>query len=159
MKTAEELLSLRVARKSANETHEQSLSRLDRLAIWITDHVGTMGFFLIIFTWTTIWLLWNFLAPKELKFDPPMSFVFYLFISNVIQICLMPLIMVGQNLQSRHADIRADLDLQTNLQAEREIEALLRHTEAQNRMLIAMVEKLGIDVNQVLSSPDSKPGS
>lgn len=148
--SVEELLALRAPAAVAPKFRNVKMGRLDRLAVFITDHVGTMGFFLLIFSWTTVWLLWNFLAPAHLKFDPPMSFVFYLFISNVIQICLMPLIMVGQNLQNRHADLRADLDLRTNLQAEREIEALLLHTEAQNKMLIAMVEKLGLDVRDVL---------
>jgi hypothetical protein len=39
---------------------------------------------------------WNLLAPKDLQFDPAPAFVFWLFISNVIQLLLMPLIMVGQ---------------------------------------------------------------
>jgi hypothetical protein len=29
---------------------------------------------------------WNLLAPQKLQFDPPMAFVFWLFISNLIQI-------------------------------------------------------------------------
>ena len=80
-------------------------TRLDRLALWITLRVGSMGFFLIVFAWTAIWLSWNMLAPERLQFDPPMAFVFWLFISNVIQILLMPLIMVGQNVQGTHSEI------------------------------------------------------
>jgi uncharacterized membrane protein len=87
-------------------------SQLDRLALWITSHVGTMGFFLIILAWTVIWLGWNLLAPDRYKFDPPMGFIFWLFLSNLIQILLMPLIMVGQNLQGQHAEARAEHDLQ-----------------------------------------------
>ena len=33
-----------------------SLSPVDRLAVWVTDHVGSMGFFAIIFIWTIGWL-------------------------------------------------------------------------------------------------------
>ena len=98
------------------------LSALDRLAVWITGHVGTMGFFIVVFVWTILWLGWNFLAPPRLQFDPPMGFVFYLFISNVIQILLMPLIMVGQNIQGSHAELRAEHDLEVNVKAEKEIE-------------------------------------
>jgi uncharacterized membrane protein len=54
--------------------------------------------------------------------------------------------MVGQNLQSRHGEVRAENDLEVNVRAEREIEAILRHLEYQNTMLIAMVQKLGIEV-------------
>ncbi len=28
---------------------------LDKVAIWITNHVGSMWFFLIIFVWTVLW--------------------------------------------------------------------------------------------------------
>jgi uncharacterized membrane protein len=33
----------------------------------------------------------------------------------------MPLIMVGQNLQSKHAEIRAETDFEVNLKAEKEV--------------------------------------
>jgi uncharacterized membrane protein len=106
-----------------------------------------MGFFLIILGWTVLWLGWNLLAPASLEFDPPMAFVFWLFISNVIQILLMPLIMVGQNIQARHAELRAEHDLEVNEKSEQEIEVILHHLEYQNSLLIAMVAKLGIDVS------------
>jgi uncharacterized membrane protein len=54
----------------------------------------------------------------------------WLFLSNLIQIFLMPLIMVGQNLQGRHAEARAEADFEVNTKAEREIEAILLHLEA-----------------------------
>src|SRR5579864_8446081 len=135
-------------RRPLRNTYDEmmaGLSSLDRLAVWITVHVGTMGFFLVIFVWTFIWLGWNFLAPTRLQFDPPMGFVFWLFISNVIQILLMPLIMVGQNIQGRHAEAGAEHDLEVNVQAEREIEIILEHLDYQNKLLIAMVEKLGVN--------------
>jgi uncharacterized membrane protein len=87
---------------------------------------------------------WNLLAPKDLQFDPPMAFVFWLFISNMIQLLLMPLIMVGQNVQGRHSDIRADHDFDVNVKAEKEIEVVLQHLEYQNSILMAMVQKLGV---------------
>ena len=138
----------------------QALNGLDKMAVWITEHVGTMGFFVVIFLWTVLWLGWNFLAPENLRFDPPMGFVFWLFISNVIQILLMPLIMVGQNLQGLHAEARAEHDLEVNVKAEQEIEIILHHLERQNEMLMAMLNKLGIQVEEVLQLAASaqKPG-
>jgi hypothetical protein len=85
----------------------QAVSPLDRLALWVTIRVGSMGFFLGILEWTVCWLGWNVLAPRAWQFDPPMALVFWLFISNVVQILLMPLIMVGQNLMGRHSEVRA----------------------------------------------------
>jgi uncharacterized membrane protein len=106
-----------------------------------------MGFFLIILAWTVLWLSLNFFSPW--KFDPPMGFVFYLFISNVIQILLMPLIMVGQNLQGAHSEARAEHDLEVNVKAEQEIEVILQHLEYQNEILMKMVGKLGVDLQEL----------
>jgi uncharacterized membrane protein len=141
-----ELRKHRKRLRNINDEASAKLSRLDSLACWITDRVGTMGFFLIVSSWTVIWLSWNLLVPRSLQFDPPMAFVFSLFISNVLQLLLMPLIMVGQNIQGRHSELRADSDLDVNVKAEQEIEVILQHLEYQNALLIAMVEKLGVSI-------------
>jgi len=144
----EKLLSLEELRKhtrpprNINVEHKERLSQLERLAVWITAHVGTMGFFLIIFIWTVVWLSWNILAPMGLKFDPYPAFVLWLFISNMIQIFLMPLIMIGQNLQGRHAEARAEADFEVNTKAEREIETILQHLENQSELILQILRKL-----------------
>jgi uncharacterized membrane protein len=104
-----------------------------------------MAFFMIILIWTIVWLSWNILAPKSLQFDPFPAFVFWLFISNVIQIFLMPLIMIGQNLQGRHSEIRAEADFEVNVKAEREIETILTHLENQNELILRIVKHLDAD--------------
>jgi uncharacterized membrane protein len=132
-----------------------SMGQLEKLAVWITEHVGTMAFFLLILGWTVIWLGWNFLAPPRLQFDPPMGFVFWLFISNMIQILLMPLLMIGQNIQGRQSEARAEHDLDVNIKAEAEIETILNHLERQNDMLMAMLQKQGIKLDEVLKQQSS----
>ena len=92
----------------------------------------------------------DLLAPINLRFDPPMGFVLWLFISNLIQILLMPLIMLGQNIQGQHAERRAEYDLEVNVKAEHEIETILYHLEYQNSILVAMLEKQGINLDEVL---------
>jgi uncharacterized membrane protein len=149
------LAEMRKGRPALRNTYKQlrrSLRPMDRIAVWITEHVGTMGFFLIIFFWTAVWLGWNFLAPKKLQFDPPMAFVFWLFISNVLQILLMPLIMVGQNIQGGHAELRAEHDLEVNVKAEKEIEIILTHLEYQNAVLVQMMNKLDVKADQVIAA-------
>jgi uncharacterized membrane protein len=125
-----------------NQEHTENLRILERLALVITEHVGTMGFFIIILVWTAIWLGWNLLAPENLKFDRPMGFVFWLFISNMVQLLLMPLIMIGQNIQGRHAELRAQSEYETNIKAEQEIEVILEHLEYQNSLLLLLIEKV-----------------
>ncbi len=124
------------------ESERKNTSGLDRLAVWITEHVGSMGFFLIIFIWTVSWLGWNMLAPKESRFDPFPGFVLWLFISNMIQLFLMPLIMLGQNIQAKHSDIRAEVDLKINVQAALENETILLHLENQNKILLKMLKHI-----------------
>ncbi len=138
----QDLKKLRTPIRRVNEEHRQQLSRLERLAVWITEHVGTMGFFIIIFIWTISWLSWNSLAPVGLRFDPKPAFVLWLFISNMIQIFLMPLLMIGQNLQARHAELRAESDYEVNIKAEREIEAILMHLESQQEQLLTISKRL-----------------
>ena len=128
--------------RNANIEHQQNLSRMDKLALWITEHVGSMGFFFIIFMWTVIWMGWNTLAPAATRFDPYPAFVLWLFISNVIQIFLMPLIMIGQNLQSAHAEVRAEVDFEINKKAEQEIETILLHLEEQDKMILQILQRL-----------------
>jgi uncharacterized membrane protein len=137
-----ELKKLRKPLRAVNVEHRKKLSTLERVAIWITDRVGTMGFFLVIFVWTVVWLAWNTLAPNAARFDPFPAFVLWLFLSNMIQIFLMPLIMVGQNLQGRHAEARAEADFELNTKAEREIEAILLHLEAQNDLILKILHRL-----------------
>jgi len=137
-----ELKKLRKPVRSVNIEHHRRLSPLERAAVWTTERVGTMGFFIVILAWTVLWLGWNTLAPTAVRFDPFPAFVLWLFLSNVIQIFLMPLIMVGQNLQGRHAEARAEADFEVNTKAEREIEAILLHLEAQNDLMLKILHRL-----------------
>ena len=141
-KTLEELKKLRKPIRNANIEHKQHLSVLDKLALWITNHVGTMGFFFIVFIWTVFWLGWNSLGPETMRFDPYPAFVLWLFISNVLQIFLMPMIMIGQNLQSQHAEARAEADFEVNTKAEIEIETILMHLENQNKVMMEILKNL-----------------
>jgi uncharacterized membrane protein len=137
-----ELRKLRKPVRNVNAEHSKGLTGLERVALVITQRVGTMGFFLIILGWTVVWLSWNTLAPAALRFDPFPAFVLWLFLSNLIQILLMPLIMVGQNLQGRHAEARAESDFEVNVKAEREIETILRHLEGQNDLILQILHRL-----------------
>ena len=128
--------------KNMHKQHSKKRSIVDKLALWVTIRVGSMGFFFLIFCWTISWLSWNTIAPKYLKFDPYPAFVLWLFISNMLQIFLMPLIMVGQNIQSKHAEIRAEQDFLINIKAEAGIEIILQHLENQQEIMLRILKKL-----------------
>lgn len=96
--------------KNANEEFKNNLSKLDLFAVWITEKVGSVGFFLIVCGWTFTWLLWNTFGPRWGRFDPYPGFVLWLFMSNVIQLVLLPLLMVGQNLTSMRMNVKNNSD-------------------------------------------------
>lgn len=134
--------------RDVNKEFRDSFSPLDRVAVFVTDRVGTFGFFLIILTWTVVWLGWNTIGPTDMRYDPAPAFVLWLFVSNMIQIMLMPLIMVGQNLQGRHSELRAESDFEINRKAEKEIQAILLHLEHQ----AAEIERQGELIVEILQN-------
>ena len=128
--------------KNVNIIHRSKMSKMDKLALLITERIGTMGFFFIIFAWTVVWLGWNILAPKNLRFDPFPAFVLWLFISNLIQLHLMPLFLIGQNIQGKHAELRSEHDFETDKKAEKEIETILLHLEHQQNLILEILKKI-----------------
>ncbi len=122
--------------------YKKDFTSVEKFAVWITEGIGSMGFFCIIFIWTLIWLSWNLFAPSQFQFDPYPAFVLWLFISNVIQMFFLPLIMVGQNLQGRYAEARAEEDFKINTKAEREVEVILMHLEKQEKVLNQIISRL-----------------
>ena len=132
---------------NVNQTHSERLSRLEVFALKVTSHIGSPQFFLIILGWTILWTGYNILATMVpalgwKSFDPFPAFVAYLLISNVIQILLMPLIMVGQNLQSRHAELRAENDFEINVKAETEIKEILLRLERHQALMEDILSKI-----------------
>jgi len=124
-----------MAIRNSNHIYKSLLNKSERFAAISTKAVGTINFFFLVFFWTICWLGWNMFAPKPLRFDPYPAFVLWLFISNMIQIFLMPLIMVGQNLQGKHAEVRAENDYEINLKAEKEIAELKKELEEIKNLL------------------------
>jgi uncharacterized membrane protein len=126
---------------NSNHIFKGVLKKSEVFAMWSTQRVGTIGFFFLIFLWTVSWLSWNMFAPLDLRFDPYPAFVLWLFISNMIQIFLMHLIMVGQNLQGKHSEIRAENDYEINLKAEKEIADLQKDLTEIKSLLNQLIQK------------------
>jgi uncharacterized membrane protein len=50
--------------------------------------------------------------------------------------------MIGQNLQGRHSEARAESDFDINVKAEKEIETILLHLEQQNDLMLKILHHL-----------------
>lgn len=140
--TLKEIKALRKPLHNVHQAYRSELRGMDKFALWVTEKVGTVGFFLTVFIWTVLWVGWNLLAPREYCFDPFPAFVLWLIISNAIQILLMPLILVGQNLQGRYSGLRDEADFEINVKAEREVEAVLAYLEHQHKLLNTIKDKM-----------------
>ena len=140
--TVEEIKKLKRPTRNVNIEYKEKLSDLEKFAVWVTDKIGTMGFFLFILIFNVLWIGWNVFAPIDMVFDSSWSFLILLFINNILQILFMPLIMVGQNLQGRHSEARAQADFEVNTKAEDEIETILVHLENQNEMMLEILNKI-----------------
>lgn len=114
-----------------NDIHKERLRPADKVALFITSKIGTMGFFYICVI----------LAAIPIFFRPAMAIVQYIS-SGFLQLILLPLILIGQNLQGRHAELRAESDYQTNVKAEKEIEAILLHLEKQDEAMLEILKRI-----------------
>ncbi len=126
-----------------NHRHKASLTFQDKLALHITTAIGTMYAVYFFAVALAGWMLWQG-AISHHPFDP-YPFAFLLFMGNIVQLLLMPLIMVGQNIQGQHAEIRTDEEYKTTLTSFKDIEQILQHLDAQDQELLrqtGLLEKI-----------------
>ena len=140
--TLAELRQGRQPLKNYRKEHLSSLSVGQRFAHVMHRRIGSLGFFIFLLIWTVAWLSWNIWAPAMYRFDPAPAFVIWLFASNILQLILLPVIMVGQNIEDREAEKRAELDFEINKKAEQEIETVIAHLENQDEYLLEILRKI-----------------
>ena len=112
-----------------NLKHRQSLKLQDRLALVITAATGSMYAVYLIIVFVTSWMLWQFTSQNPID---PFPFVFMIFISNILQLILVPLIMIGQNIANRRSELRAEEEYQTTRTILKDIEKILTHLPAKS---------------------------
>lgn len=140
--TLEEIKNARPILRDPRKESKLELTSLERFAIYMTRKVGSMRFFFLLIVWSIAWLVWNLYGPVNMRFDPAPAFVIWIFLSNLIQLTLLPLIMVGQNLEGRQSELRSEADFEINKKSEKEIETIIAHLENQNDMLIHLIKKI-----------------
>ncbi|MCA1836646.1 MAG: DUF1003 domain-containing protein [Actinobacteria bacterium] len=90
----------------------------DRAADQITSFAGSLKFVYIHSIWFGIWILVNIgILGASLKFDT-FPFGLLTMIVSLEAIFLSTFVMVSQNRQATRADIRSELDFETNLRSE-----------------------------------------
>src|SRR3989442_9870334 len=90
----------------------------DRAADRITSFAGSLNFVYLHSVWFGIWILINIgILGASLKFDK-FPFGLLTMIVSLEAIFLSTFVMVSQNRQAARADIRSELDFETNLRSE-----------------------------------------
>lgn len=122
----DELLKKKKAQiKSFKVKLSQNRSLTDRLADTITKAFGSTWFFVANFLWFTLWVLINTeLLPIIAPFDP-YPFGFLTMMVSLEAIFLSIFVLISQNRAARVDDLREEIDLQINVQAEQEITRIL----------------------------------
>jgi len=101
---------------NANIAQKESLTLLDKAAVFITKIVGTM-WCAIIFALIAIIGLPDAIRGGKYELINWVTQTF-------LQLVLFSVIMVGQNLQNKHAQKRANINFDVNVKSEIEIEAI-----------------------------------
>ena len=137
----EEVVKARKPVRNVVVEHKDSLTGAEKFALFMHKKIGSLGFFFLLIVWTIIWLGWNIFAPIGERFDPAPAFVIWLFASNILQLILLPVIMVGQNIEGRAAERRAQSDFEINQRSSEEIKVVIGHLENQNELLLEILKK------------------
>ncbi|HUY40701.1 MAG TPA: DUF1003 domain-containing protein [Candidatus Dormibacteraeota bacterium] len=120
-----------------NAQHCDRLSVTERVCRRIADATGAPTALLLAILLQFGWILWGTLTHWD-----PYPFAFLLTISNILQLILIFVISVAQKQQTMHAEIRAEADHDT-------ISRLLYHGEVQDRILVRLAERAGVDVSDL----------
>jgi len=113
------------AAKNLNVEFDKIETFQQHLADWITEHAGRMSFVYFHTVWFALWILANqgVFGPKYV-FDP-FPYGLLTMVVSLEAILLATFIMIAQNVQAQRSELRAELDYQVNLKAEKEIAEIL----------------------------------
>lgn len=129
-----------------NATQAQRLSATERFCRRVADATGAPTALLLAIVVQCAWLIVGSITHWD-----PFPFVFLLTCSNVIQLILIFVIAVAQRQQTMHDELRAEADHDA-------ISRLLYHQELQERVLLRLAERSGVDVADLRPMLDSLAG-
>ena len=107
--------------RNINKEHKDNLNFQERIALTITKGIGSM-YCAYIFTIIALISLPDALAAGKAAI---ISWIAQTF----LQLVLLSIIMVGQNVESKHSELRADADYEVNIKAEKEVEEIKKTLE------------------------------
>ena len=91
--------------------------------------MGTAQFLIYMTLVVSVWVLWNWLAPADLKWDA-YPFIFLTLVLSLQASYAAPLILLAQNRQEQRDKVIAEQDRQANARAHADMEFLAREVAA-----------------------------
>ena len=104
----------------------------EKLADWLTTSFGTITFFTVNAVFFFIWIAFNTVDPYP--------FNFLTMVVSLEAIFLAIIVLISQNREARITELREEVELYVNTQAESEITKMLH-------LVVQLLEKNGIDVS------------
>ncbi|HSH17945.1 MAG TPA: DUF1003 domain-containing protein [Candidatus Saccharimonadales bacterium] len=126
----------------------------DRIADKVTAIAGSTPFLVLNIAWFVAWVLMNIgVFGERLIFDE-YPFGFLTMVVSLEAIILSVFVLISQNRQSKRAEIRAELDYLTDLQADAEVATIIsimeRLAEKQNIDVSDLLENLAVNQKRIL---------
>lgn len=100
-------------------------------------YMGTARFLLWMTAVVVFWIVWNIVAPRDLRFDD-YPFIFLTLVLSLQASYAAPLILLAQNRQEQRDKVVAEQDRQANARAHADMEFLAREV-ASLRMAVGEV--------------------
>ncbi|MDQ3076000.1 MAG: hypothetical protein M3Q34_02635 [bacterium] len=101
-----------------NEYKKENLAYLDRIALLVTNAVGTV--------WCAIIFAIIALMSLQQEMSGGNSALLTWFTQTFLQLVLMSVILIGQNIQTKVSEQKGQRDLETDLAIKQELEALIQ---------------------------------
>jgi hypothetical protein len=135
--------------RNVNLVHEAEIKAAGfntQLAVWLTEHVGTMWTAYVFALLAIIGLLGilGLLSPIVALLVAWLSQTF-------IQLVLLPIIMVGQNVLGRKSELQADEAYATTMKSYADIEAVMKHLDMQDQKILALEHLIKEQTDAILA--------
>ena len=127
--------------------------------------MGTAAFLIYMTLFVVVWVLWNVLAPEDLRFDN-YPFIFLTLMLSLQASYAAPLILLAQNRQEVRDRVVGEQDRQANARAHADMEFLAREVASLRMALgeVATRDYLRSELRSLLADlderqrPDERPG-
>jgi uncharacterized membrane protein len=135
--------------RNVNRVHEAEIAAAGfntRIAVWLTEHVGTMwtAYAFAILAIIGLFAILGLLSPIVVLLVAWLSQTF-------LQLVLLPVIMVGQNVLGRKSELQADEAYATTMKTYADIEAVLKHLDKQDEKILVVEQLIKAQTDSILS--------